>query len=131
MSPYCANCPNYFWDLEVEFEPGSLELFSNCKFVYYCSVQCQKEHWVKVHRDQCEYLAGTKVLSQSSHDTATCTTCQEERNMDDIHARPDNPKFGCFFYVLGNPKIQRSNYKTSGSKFGNNCEENLRTVDKN
>ena len=35
---------------------GGLKKCSGCKFVYYCSVQCQRQGWNKGHREECAYL---------------------------------------------------------------------------
>jgi MYND finger len=48
----CANC---FKEEVADGSSSSNEKFccGACKRISYCSVACQKEHWVKAHRDQC------------------------------------------------------------------------------
>ena len=43
----CVNCIAYSWP---QSEDGAEEMkkCSKCKFVHYCSRQCQMEHWEKV-----------------------------------------------------------------------------------
>ena len=43
--PSCACCGKYI--------PGKRQFCGQCKVVVYCGVDCQKEHWAKVHREQC------------------------------------------------------------------------------
>ena len=70
----CANCLDNKWEAAEESE---IKRCSRCKFLHYCSVQCQKEHWVKVHKNHCKYLGGTKRLPLSWHDSARCPGCRE------------------------------------------------------
>ena len=34
-----------------------VENYSRCKMLQYCSKECQKEHWILVHKSQCKKLA--------------------------------------------------------------------------
>ena len=47
----CMNCVLYSWrdgkPKDGRRSPGLMKC-SKCKFVYYCSTQCQLEHWQKV-----------------------------------------------------------------------------------
>jgi len=72
----CVNCKVYGWKQPAD--TSDLKRCSQCKVVWYCSEQCQKEHWHKTHKNHCKYLAGKKVLPKSKHDEATCLVCQEE-----------------------------------------------------
>ena len=75
MTSFCVNCQIYKWPSE------GIPLFkcSNCKFLSYCSLQCQKEHWVKLHKKQCKTLAGKVEVPASSHNPDSCPGCKEEQ----------------------------------------------------
>ena len=67
-----------------------------CKIVSYCSRQCQVEHWHRVHKQQCKYLAKQKVMPLVSHGEASCLVCKAEgeagrRNMTKL----GNPVLPC------------------------------------
>ena len=38
-----------------------------CKLCYYCSVDCQKEHWNRIHKYECKMLCQTKYLPENHH----------------------------------------------------------------
>ena len=93
----CINCVLYSWR-EGKPKDGrksaTLLKCSKCKFVYYCSKQCQLEHWEKVpeislnklcltvmlqvHSAQCKYLAGVKALPLQKHEDDKCPGCVQE-----------------------------------------------------
>jgi len=72
----CDNCLIYGW--KQPEDKSVIRRCGRCKFVSYCSEECQREHWRKVHKDHCKYLAKKEVLPNSSHDVATCKVCKEE-----------------------------------------------------
>ena len=43
--PSCASCDKYI--------TGHRQFCGQCNIVVYCGAECQREHWAKVHRDQC------------------------------------------------------------------------------
>jgi hypothetical protein len=47
----CANCDKHECSLGGE---NHLMRCSNCHKVKYCSKDCQREHWKKAHKDQCQ-----------------------------------------------------------------------------
>ena len=53
----CANCLLFNW---VQPEVGDLQKCTRCKMLQYCSKECQKEHWMLVHKSQCKKLAEIK-----------------------------------------------------------------------
>eukprot|EP00092_Neocalanus_flemingeri_P035530 GFUD01038674.1.p1 GENE.GFUD01038674.1~~GFUD01038674.1.p1 ORF type:complete len:406 (-),score=128.53 GFUD01038674.1:125-1342(-) len=91
---FCANCVNYGWKQPAD--KNILKRCSKCKFLYYCSKECQVEHWVKVHKQHCKYLAELKVMAQSRHDPLSCPGCKEEAKVGPVEmAKQDNPTLGC------------------------------------
>jgi len=56
------------------------------------------EHWVKVHKQHCKYLAGLKVMPQSWHDPANCDTCVRQAEIGEAQiVKSTNPSLPCFF----------------------------------
>ena len=51
MSKKCMNCHNYSWP-QPEEGAERVKRCSKCNVVYYCSTQCQEEHWHKVRGQQ-------------------------------------------------------------------------------
>ena len=37
-------------------EENSLKKCSKCKMIYYCDISCQKESWISIHQQECQYL---------------------------------------------------------------------------
>eukprot|EP00092_Neocalanus_flemingeri_P041864 GFUD01045598.1.p1 GENE.GFUD01045598.1~~GFUD01045598.1.p1 ORF type:complete len:292 (+),score=81.61 GFUD01045598.1:82-957(+) len=90
----CANCINYTWGQPAD--QSKILQCAKCKFISYCSKECQHEHWVKVHKNHCKYLAQQKVMPQSRHDPANCSGCKEQLEIGPVEmANPDNPVLGC------------------------------------
>ena len=86
----CANCTVYNWSGVPEESRMSCK---QCKAVHYCSKECQKEHWIKVHKKHCKYLAGQKVVPNSR----TCSLCDDEMRIGkSALSRPSNPNYGCY-----------------------------------
>jgi len=89
----CVNCYFYNWKQE---DRSSLQWCAKCKLVFYCSKECQQEHWFNVHKFQCKYLAKVKVYPKSVHEEASCPNCKEETDAGwEEMCRPDNPVLGC------------------------------------
>ena len=61
--PYCANCEVYNWNQKKDL--ANLLPCSGCSMISYCSEDCRKEHWVKVHRHHCMALAGPGDTSEA------------------------------------------------------------------
>ena len=91
---FCYNCNIYRWDQPAD--QNTIKQCSKCRFISYCSKECQKEHWEKVHKKQCKYLAKEKVMPLSRHDQASCTGCKEQYKTGLAEmAKQDNPILGC------------------------------------
>jgi len=81
MTKICWNCPTYGWyDPMIELKSDRpLSACKTCKLAMYCSKECQKEHWKKVHKKHCKYLAGTEPSSIPAHGApADCKKCQSK-----------------------------------------------------
>jgi len=53
---------------------------SQCHLLTYCDKDCQREHWEKVHKRHCKFLAGRKQLENSRHRKDSCELCFDENN---------------------------------------------------
>ena len=62
----CTNCEVYGW----KQPEGKVTLrCTGCKLFFYCSKECQQEHWKKTHRQHCKHLAQLKSGERiSKHD---------------------------------------------------------------
>ena len=74
----CYNCEVYDWKCDMK----NLKKCMGCKMVVYCSRICQLEHWNKIHRKQCKYLAGTKVHRDRVHTEDNCPKCKLMKSKD-------------------------------------------------
>ena len=61
----CYNCAVYDW--EHPEDKSTLKKCTGCRFVTYCSQECQREHWEKVHKNHCKYLGQRKMLKNNMH----------------------------------------------------------------
>ena len=52
----------------------SLLCCPHCNLMKYCSLECQKEHWVKVHNKHCSTLASS-VVPWYQHKEEECNQC--------------------------------------------------------
>ena len=59
----CANCDVYQW---MQKEDKITLRCGGCKFFFYCSKECQEEHWKKTHRQHCKHLAKLKQVEHYS-----------------------------------------------------------------
>ena len=98
-SPFCVNCDNYGWDQPSD--KSKIKRCSNCKVMSYCSPECQKEHWKKVHKDHCKYLSGKRVQSSTVHHHSVCRYCWKESQVGDEMSSPSVSYLGCP-WILGN-----------------------------
>jgi len=75
------------------------------------------EHWVKVHKQHCKYLADQKVMPQSRHDPANCPTCVQEAKFGLAEiSKADNPILRCPFPSRGIfvPTLHKPDYGNGG-----------------
>ena len=88
MNAVCPNCVTYNWPREGV----AMSTCSSCKFLSYCSKECQKEHWVKVHKEQCLALAGKVEVAGSVHMPENCPGCKED---EALVLSPSSSSWGC------------------------------------
>ena len=71
----CHNCINYDWEQVKNRE--LLQRCAKCKQSWYCSKECQEEHWLKVHKFYCKKLvkAHDSKEAESVHIQADCMSC--------------------------------------------------------
>jgi len=72
----CHNCNTFGW--KQPEDRSTIKRCSRCELFWYCSDQCQKEHWHNAHKHHCKYLAEKKVLPNAKHNDDTCLVCKEE-----------------------------------------------------
>ena len=90
----CANCYIYRW--KQPSDKSSIKRCASCKYFYYCSLECQNEHWHKVHKYHCKYLAGKKKQKHIKHDPSLCRYCLEEANVGEkAMSSSKNSCLGC------------------------------------
>ena len=93
IDDFCANCKLYNWDQDKE----AVKRCRRCRVVAYCGMECQQEHWTKVHQKHCRYVGGTKRAQHSEHNKDTCNTCAMERSAGDLVLEKNNPNYICIF----------------------------------
>ena len=101
---FCVNCTIYGW--AQLSDRSKLLRCAKCKFISYCSKECQQEHWVKVHRHHCKYMSGQKKLPLTRHDTATCSGCLQQTMIGlEEMSQVDNPCLGCSWVLNVSPHV--------------------------
>ena len=76
----CANCLLFQWE---QPDIGDLQKCTRCKVLQYCSKECQKEHWMLVHKSQCKKFAEIKNFEGFVVDTFKIT---QHRGSHPAHA---------------------------------------------
>ena len=95
LESICANCYVYNWGQPE----GKITLrCSRCKMFYYCSKECQEEHWRKTHKHHCKSLCGPKTEESKSklqHDKTTCKYCILQASSRIDLFEDSNPNYVC------------------------------------
>ena len=101
----CDNCNTFAWKQPVD--KSIIKRCRRCELFWYCSDQCQKEHWHNAHKHHCKYLAEKKVLANAKHNDNTCLVCKEEKSIGkkDI-SKPSNTVLPC--YMSAQPRTRNS-----------------------
>jgi len=88
---------------------------SRCRYISYCSKECQQEHWVKVHSQHCKYLARQKELHNNRHDPTICPGCIREAEIGQVRmSRTDNPDLGCPWFREHFPRLPLPAFRNVG-----------------
>ena len=105
----CANCKLFGWAqpwAKPETWSLSLKKCTGCQQIYYCSKECQEEHWRKVHKGQCKFFSGGKGLDGTEvHNKETCRRCIIREASGKAIFNADNPNYICVFDPI-NPKAK-------------------------
>ena len=99
----CANCRVFAWD-QPDLKRSPLKVCRGCNRIFYCSRECQEEHWRKVHRKQCKLFSGAEP-SKDLHNRETCSQCAEQEATGPGVFREGNPIPICLF-SSSNPKAK-------------------------
>ena len=75
---FCANCVMHNW--KQPDDKNIQKQCRKCELIEYCSSDCRKEHWEKVHKNHCRFLADPTECPESEHDSETCATCRPPRS---------------------------------------------------
>jgi len=93
----CVNCSIFNWKQPTNINSSTLKRCTRCQLFWYCSEQCQKEHWHNGHKRHCKYLALEKVLPNAKHNEATCLVCKEESKAGKKNvSKPTNTVLPCY-----------------------------------
>merc|ERR1711862_822542 len=90
----CDNCKAYSWHKSKVAIKRNMFTCKACKLIYYCSRECQAEHWKKVHRKHCKYMAKQKSGSVKRH-SDNCSKCKYEKDYSEDIKKVDNPFYPC------------------------------------
>ena len=99
----CANCRVFGWD-QPDLKRSPLKVCKGCNKIFYCSRECQEEHWRKVHRKQCKLFSGAEP-GKDLHNRETCSQCAEQEATGPGVFREGNPIPICLF-SSSNPKAK-------------------------
>ena len=94
---YCLNCSMNKW--KQPEDKSILRKCEKCQVVSYCGKECQEEHWEKVHKEHCRYLAGEEKAKHSEHNKETCNYCADEAAAGEGVSELSNPTYFCTFAV--------------------------------
>lgn len=67
----CANCLMFGWPNEADQN----KICAKCKILHYCTKECQIEHWHKLHKFHCKFLASNKERPETKHEPSRCRFC--------------------------------------------------------
>ena len=103
---FCANCKLFGWE-QPDPRASPLKRCTGCRKIWYCSQECQEEHWKKVHKRHCKFFSGKKGLEGTVvHNKDTCGRCAKREAAGKRVYKEDDPTYICFFDPL-NPKATR------------------------
>ena len=103
---FCANCKLFGWE-QPDPRASPLKRCTGCWKIYYCSQECQEEHWKKVHRRHCKFFSGKKGLEGTVvHNKDNCDRCAKQKAAGKRVFKEEDPTYICFFDPL-NPKAQK------------------------
>ena len=60
----------------------------------YCDQDCQREHWLRIHKHHCGFLGGRKQVKNNEHNPQTCGLCVE-KSAEEITSI-NSPKLACY-----------------------------------
>ena len=102
----CANCILFAWK-QPDPSASPLRRCTGCRKIWYCSKECQEEHWRKVHKNHCKFFSGGKGPEGTVvHKKDTCNHCIMQKTVGKAAFKPSNPNYVCIL-DSNNPKAKR------------------------
>jgi len=96
---YCNNCRIFGW--KQPDDRSTIKRCGRCELFWYCSEQCQKEHWHNAHKHHCKYVAKKKIMPNARHDDASCLVCKKESMVGKVNmSKPNNPALPCYMSTV-------------------------------
>jgi len=103
---FCANCKLFGWE-QPDPRASPLKRCTGCRKIWYCSQECQEEHWKKVHKRHCKFFSGKKGLEGTVvHNKDNCDRCVKQEAAGKRVFKEEDPTYICFFDPL-NPKAEK------------------------
>lgn len=102
----CPNCKIFGWD-QPDLRTSPLRRCTGCWKMYYCSKDCQEEHWRKVHKGHCKLFSAEKGLEEGrvGYNKETWGICLLQDAAGQAVFKEGNPNYICFFDPI-NPRAK-------------------------
>jgi len=93
----CMNClRKHRYGIMDKPELKELKRCTGCHLLTYCDKDCQREHWLKVHKDHCKLLSGRKIVDNTMHIADKCSLCTDQvKTSNSERLSSASPKTDC------------------------------------
>lgn len=106
LNQICVNCNLFEWR-QPDTKTSPLKRCTGCRKVYYCSKECQVEHWRKVHKRHCKFFSGENGLGGTvAHQKETCNHCILGEAAGEAVYKETNPNYICTFDKINSILMQ-------------------------
>ena len=112
----CANCRLFRWRQpedpaislrrcggfsqfisEAKLHLKTINRCGGCWKMFYCSRECQEEHWGKVHKAHCKFFSKKGLQDTVVHNERTCNYCTFQKEFGEEVLKEDDPHYICLF----------------------------------